>query len=120
MVTSTRAARLAGVHGGSLEPIGQILLGGISALLQKTPASPAKIAFAWRVAVGGPLARATTVGFLDNGTLAIRVAEENWQREVRRATPLILDRLNAMLGPGTVTRLALRSGRSVQTPAGRS
>jgi hypothetical protein len=43
----------------------------------------------------------------DDGVLEVRVADQHWRKEVKRSAPLVLERLAAMLGEGTVMRLEI-------------
>jgi predicted nucleic acid-binding Zn ribbon protein len=88
-----------------MEPLQQLLPAAVAALIRNAPLSPGKVAFAWRAAVGSAIDRATTVALLDGGILEVRAADQHWRREVRRSAPLVLERLAAMLGTGTVTKL---------------
>jgi predicted nucleic acid-binding Zn ribbon protein len=88
-----------------MEPAHQLLPAAVASLLRDVPLSPGKIAFAWRAAVGPAIDRATTVRLGPEGVLEVRVADQHWRREVKRAAPVVLERLAAMLGDGTVTSL---------------
>jgi len=88
-----------------MESLHQLLPAAVASLVRDAPLSPGKLAFAWRTAVGPAIDRATTVSLAAGGVLEVRVADQHWRREVRRSAPLVLDRLAAMLGAGTVTRL---------------
>ena len=70
----------------------------VSALLARQPLTPAKIAFAWQIAVGPALARATSVS-CERGVLRVRSSDTRWMREVERSRPMILERLRSLLGP---------------------
>ena len=76
--------------------------------LERQPLMPAKAAFAWRQAVGPAMARVTEVSIGGPGTLTVRLADEHWSREVRRMQPLILTRLEPLLGKGVIKALAIR------------
>ena len=58
----------------------------------------ARTSFAWQLAVGPALARATTITVKD-GVLIVRAADERWTREIRRAADVVLKRLQNLLGP---------------------
>jgi hypothetical protein len=77
----------------------------LEALLAGQPLTPAKVEFAWKLSVGPALARATQVTCDPDGTVRVRTASAHWQREVRRAAPLIESRLGRLLGAGTVRRI---------------
>jgi hypothetical protein len=70
-------------------------------LLRGQPETPAKIEFAWRMAAGPALARATEVAWHDH-VLVVRARSEAWQREATRARTIVMARLAALLGPGVV------------------
>ncbi len=62
----------------------------------------------WQMAVGPAVARVTTVD-LANGVLTVRCADDRWLSEVTRARPMILERLQQILGPDVVKRLDIRT-----------
>jgi hypothetical protein len=70
----------------------------LPSLLARQPMSAGKIAFAWQLAVGPALARATTVKYGD-GVLSVRSSDARWIREVERSRAIILERLQSLLGP---------------------
>jgi hypothetical protein len=76
-------------------------------LLDAQPTTDAKVAFAWTIAAGPSLARAATVSWAANGTLFVRPRTDVWRREIVRARPVIARRVNALLGPGVVQRIAV-------------
>lgn len=79
----------------------------LQALLAGQPNTPAKVAFAWRIAAGAAFARAADVDWSADGTLRVRARSTAWRREITRARPLILERLTALLGPDVVRRLVV-------------
>ncbi|HSC25895.1 MAG TPA: DciA family protein [Vicinamibacterales bacterium] len=89
-------------------PIQDFSTGVLGEILRRQPASKARTAFAWQLAVGPRLARMTTVE-LDAGVLTVRAADPRWLDEVRRAPNLILPRLQRLLGADAVTRIDTRS-----------
>jgi predicted nucleic acid-binding Zn ribbon protein len=60
--------------------------------------SAGKITFAWQLAVGPALARATSVTYRD-GVLSVRSGDARWIREVERSRGILLERLQSLLGP---------------------
>ncbi len=85
--------------------------GALAALLRQGEAlSQAKLEVAWHAAVGAALSKATTVRLQDPGIVEAKAADQRWHRELERSSSMILDRLNWLLGPGTVTRLVLIGG----------
>lgn len=79
-------------------PIQQFSTGVLAEVIRRQPPSPARTSFAWQLAVGPALARATTVALRD-GVLVVRSADERWAREIRRAGDVVLTRLQTFLGP---------------------
>ena len=70
----------------------------LAEIIRRQPSSPARTSFAWQLAVGPALARATTVS-LEEGVLVVRSTDERWAREIRRAGDVVLTRLQNLLGP---------------------
>jgi predicted nucleic acid-binding Zn ribbon protein len=95
-------------------PLQDFMPGALAAVMKKAPLTPEKVAFAWRAAVGPAVANVTEAT-LRQGILHVTARDKTWQREVRRAAPVILARLGAVLGDA-VSRLevtaAMPSGRS--------
>ena len=77
-------------------------------LLRDTPLSDGKVGFAWDAAVGPALARATNVK-LQAGVLIVEATSAQWGLEVKRSAPVILERLQSLLGAGVVTTISIRS-----------
>jgi predicted nucleic acid-binding Zn ribbon protein len=73
----------------------------LAALLARQPLTAAKVAFAWRIAVGPALARVTTVERV-GATLRVRTSDARWSPELERSQAVILARLAAMLGADVV------------------
>ena len=78
----------------------------LKVILDGQPLSPAKIAFAWRMAAGPTLAAATTVRWSE-GRLHVRARTESWRREVIRARPMVLARLREMVGADVVRSMEI-------------
>lgn len=79
----------------------------LRALLEHQPTSAAKVGFAWRIAAGPALGRAADATWQDDGVLRVRASSPEWQRELRRARPVIRARLDELLGPGVVRSLVI-------------
>jgi hypothetical protein len=91
-----------------MEPVGASATLALRSLLGRQPTTPAKVAFAWRLAAGLPLARAGTPRWSDgDGILHVHVSDATWRREIRRAQSLIAARLDDLLGAGVVRRLLI-------------
>jgi hypothetical protein len=87
-------------------PIGRVIPGVLAEVIRKAPLCDEKVAFAWGDAVGEALTRVTTVRLDGAGVLHV-TAERKWGREIRRLSPIILRRLERLLGPDTVTSIRL-------------
>jgi hypothetical protein len=87
-----------------------IIPGALVTLLGNQPLSSGKVEFAWRLAVGAVLARASTIELKEGGVLEVLVTDARWAPELRRLSPMIKARLDAMLGVKTVRRLDVRLG----------
>jgi hypothetical protein len=82
--------------------------GAVAALLREAKLSPGKVQFAWSVAVGPAVQRATTVR-LEKRTLVVQAVDGQWAREIRRSTKVILPRLQSLLGADVVTGIAVHA-----------
>jgi hypothetical protein len=94
-------------------PLQQVIPGSLAACLRRAPLSPEKVAFAWRTAVGAAVDRACTIE-LRGATLAVAVKSDEWRLELARSDALIRSRLDAVLGPGVVTRIDVAVGGAVR------
>ena len=92
----------------SFRPLQDALPGAVAELLRGAPLSPGKVGFAWRTAVGPALERVTAVR-LDGRTLLVETTSAQWTREVRRSTPVILPRLQTLLGRDAVEAIVVRT-----------
>jgi hypothetical protein len=79
-------------------------IGVLAEIIRRQPASKERTAFAWQLAVGPALARVSTVELVDR-ILRFHAVDRRWSAEIERAEPLILKRLQKLLGPVAVTRL---------------
>lgn len=73
-------------------------------MLRGSPTSDGKVTFAWKAAVGPAIERVTNVK-LERGVLLVEAVNAQWAREVRRASPVILPRLQSLLGNDAVERI---------------
>jgi hypothetical protein len=76
----------------------------LGALLERQPLTPAKLAFAWQMAVGPALARQTSVR-ADGSVLRVQSRDARWCREVERSRAVIIERLHTFLGSHVVSEL---------------
>jgi pyridoxine 5'-phosphate synthase PdxJ len=85
-------------------PVHRVMPHALAAVLRQAPLSPAKVAFAWRMAVGPALDQATTV-HLREDVLHVEARDAAWRREIERSRTLIQTRLAALLGEAAVRRV---------------
>jgi predicted nucleic acid-binding Zn ribbon protein len=97
-------------------PIQNLTAGVLAEMIRRQPASKEKTRFVWQLAVGPAIARVTTVDLAD-GVLSVRCGDERWTSEISRARPLIISRLQQMLGTDAVRRIALPSDNAAPGPA---
>ena len=85
-----------------MEPIQNLLLPTVAALLKPVPLSDEKVQCAWRMAVGAGLAKVTQATLGTTGRLRVVLDDGRWQAELSRSRALILERLQRVLGAETV------------------
>ena len=90
-----------------LRPINEALPGGLAALLSHAPLSQEKVTLAWKASVGPGISRVTAVR-LEGTQLLVDVHSPEWAREVRKIAPLILSRLQMLLGVETLASIEVR------------
>jgi predicted nucleic acid-binding Zn ribbon protein len=76
--------------------------------LRNSPTSPGKVNFAWQAAVGPAMGRATMV-VLEGTVLLVDAHSPHWTQELRRAAPMILSRLQTLLGRDVISELNIRA-----------
>lgn len=86
-------------------PIQNFSSGVLAEIIRRQPPSKTRTNFAWQLAVGPALARATVVE-LDEDVLTVRAVDRRWLREIERERPRVLAKLQALLGRDTVRRIA--------------
>lgn len=91
-----------------MEPLNQALPAVLADVLRQSPHSPAKVDFAWKAAVGAAVGRVTAVR-LEGTVLIVESSTSAWTREVRRSSPIILKRMQTLLGADTVTEISIRA-----------
>ena len=82
-------------------PVQTIATSVLAELIRRQPASRERTAFAWSLAVGPALSRATTVE-LRNARLFVTARDPRWALEIERANDTILKRVQLLLGPDAV------------------
>jgi predicted nucleic acid-binding Zn ribbon protein len=88
-------------------PISSGLPGALVELLRGSPLSDGKVTFAWKAAVGPAFERVTHVK-LEHRVLLVETASAQWSKEVMRSSPVILRRLQSLLGADVVERIEVR------------
>lgn len=76
-------------------------------IVRRAPLSPGKVACAWLLAVGPAVQRNTNI-HLEADLLLVDALGRAWADEVRRSSSVILARMQALLGHGSVARLEVR------------
>ena len=89
------------------EPLAQAIPRAVATLLRETPMSPGKLAFTWKTAVGPAMDRGTFVR-LEGKTLLVDAKTAAWAKEVSRSAPIILKRLQTLLGNEVISELNVR------------
>jgi hypothetical protein len=89
----------------------QFSSGVLAEIVRRQPPSPARTVFAWQIAVGAAVARKTNVELVDR-VLKVSVRDAHWAREVDRATPTILARMQHLLGPESVLQICVNPSSS--------
>jgi predicted nucleic acid-binding Zn ribbon protein len=90
-------------------PLQNFSAGVLAEIVRRQPASKERTAFAWQLAVGPALARATTVELGESGVLTVRAIDQRWIVEIDRAREAVLQKMQHFLGPGQVKRIKTRS-----------
>jgi hypothetical protein len=85
----------------------QTLPGVLAEVLRAAPLSQGKVGFAWRATVGPAVGKVTTVR-LEGRQLLVDATTSAWAREVERSTPVILMRLQTLLGADAPTTITVR------------
>lgn len=80
--------------------------GALAAILRRAPLTSAKVAFAWRSAVGHAVDGASTIELRD-GVLHVVARDAAWQREIERSAAVIRSRLETVLGRDVVRYISV-------------
>jgi hypothetical protein len=104
-----------------MEPLQQTAARVIGPLLAAQPLTSGKVRFAWQLAAGPAMSRATRVDWSEADGLCITASDAAWCREVERARPLLASRLKQFLGAGAVGRISITaSSHDTQEPYARN
>jgi predicted nucleic acid-binding Zn ribbon protein len=85
-------------------PLQSFSSGVLAEIVRRQPASKERTNFAWQLAVGQALARATTVDLRD-GVLTVRAVDRRWIQEIDRAKASVMMKMQNILGSDQVTRI---------------
>ena len=91
----------------SMRPLHDGMPGALIELLRGSPLSDGKVTFAWKAAVGPAIERVTHVK-LERRVLLVETPSAQWSKEVMRSSPVILKRLQSLLGADIVERIEVR------------
>ncbi len=75
-------------------------------LLEGQPTTSAKVGFAWRMAAGPGLSRATEPEWRD-GVLVVRAHTDAWRKELRHARPVLTARVRELVGPDVLKTMVI-------------
>ena len=90
-----------------MRPLQHAIPGALTEILRAAPLSDGKVGFAWRAAVGPALERVTAVKLVQR-VLIVETASPQWSQEIMRSSPLILRRLQNLLGASVVEKIEVR------------
>lgn len=76
-------------------------------VIRKAPLTDEKVQFAWRLAVGPAVDKATTVRLGANGTLYVKTEAPAWNDAIGKSLGIIRSRLAHFLGETTINRIDL-------------
>jgi hypothetical protein len=91
-----------------MDPIQTLVPRALTELFRTGPLSQGKLDVAWRVAVGDALSRVSSVRLQADGIVEVAAADQRWHKELKRSSPMILTRLNGLLGAHAVSRLVVK------------
>jgi predicted nucleic acid-binding Zn ribbon protein len=101
------------IHFDDMQGIGTLPALVLPALLARAPLTPEKVTFAWGLAVGSAIARATTAALADT-VLTVRTTDSAWAREVERSRALILSRVQQLLGSTLVQSIVIEQHPAIR------
>ncbi|HVE92663.1 MAG TPA: DUF721 domain-containing protein [Actinomycetota bacterium] len=99
------------LRGGHLTRLSDALPRALDRSAPKGLWTEARLRKAWRQAVGADVADHAQVHRLRGTTLEVRVDADSWATELTYLSQVVLQKLNEVCGPGTVTELTVRRSR---------
>jgi predicted nucleic acid-binding Zn ribbon protein len=100
-------------------PLQNFSSGVLAEIVRRQPASKYRTAFAWQLAVGPALARATTVELTDGGVLRVGALDQRWAAEIERERDTVLLKMQHLLGADQVKRIQTRRPPESRNPNSR-
>ena len=94
-------------------PVQSFSSGVLAEIVRRQPPSKERTNFAWQLAVGQALARATTVELRD-GVLTVRAVDRRWIQEIDRAKASVMTKMQNILGSDQVTRIVTRAAGNLE------
>ena len=91
-----------------MEALHTVVPRALAELFRTGPMSQGKLEVAWRAAVGDALSRVSTVKLQPDGSVHVHSADQRWQKELKRSLPVILQRLNMLLGANVIARIVVK------------
>ena len=88
-----------------MEPLNATATSALRRLLETQPTTPAKVAFAWRIAAGAAMERATEIELRQDGVFVVRSRHEAWRAGIKDGRAVLLRRMQDLLGQDVVSRL---------------
>jgi len=82
----------------------------VAEIVRKAPLTDEKVAFAWRLAVGPAVDKATTVRLSSTGILHVAAESPAWIDAIAKSLGVIRSRLAHYLGETTVKQISLTAG----------
>ncbi len=86
-------------------PLQKFSSGVLAEIVRRQLPSKQRTAFAWQLAVGPALARATTVELDERGLLSVRATDPRWTEELNRARDAVLAKMQSLLGADQIRRI---------------
>lgn len=87
-------------------PASKVMPAVVADVIRKAPLTDAKVEFAWRLAVGPAVGKATKVRLSQDGTLYVSAETPAWLDGVKQSVGLIRSRLAHYLGETAVKRIS--------------
>jgi hypothetical protein len=85
----------------------KVMTAVVADVIRKAPLTDEKVSFAWRLAVGPAVGKATTVRLGANGTLYVKSQTPAWNDALGKSLGMIRSRLAHFLGETTVKSIDL-------------